>query len=143
MTRLILLTLALVSTAAFQSPPASVGGTWTVRADVSGNQSESSCTFTQKESDLTGTCNSDRGPVMVTGKVDGKTVSWQFDTQYRRTDADGLLQRHVPVGRQDHRHRQRAADERQRRVHRGEDEVARASTHRSVPAATLTLPRVS
>ena len=61
---------------------AAVAGTWTVRADISGNQSESSCTFTQKESDLTGTCNSDRGAVMVTGKIDGKTVNWQFDTQY-------------------------------------------------------------
>ena len=65
-----------------QTPPVSVAGAWTVRADVSGNQSESNCTFTQNEADLTGTCNSDRGPVMITGKVDGKTVSWQFDTQY-------------------------------------------------------------
>jgi len=76
------LALTLISSAAPQAQPASVGGTWTVRADISGNQSESSCTFTQKESDLTGTCNSDRGAVMVTGKVDGKTVNWQFDTQY-------------------------------------------------------------
>jgi hypothetical protein len=81
-TRLIFLTLALVSTATFQTQPASVGGAWTVRADISGNQSESNCTFTQKEGELTGTCNSDRGSVMITGKVDGKTVSWQFDTQY-------------------------------------------------------------
>ena len=77
-----LLTLTLVSAAAFQAQPASVGGAWTVRADISGNQSESNCTFTQKEADLTGTCKSDRGSVMITGKVDGKTVSWQFDTQY-------------------------------------------------------------
>ena len=68
--------------AAAQAPPAAVAGSWTVRADVSGNQSESNCTFTQKEAELSGSCISDRGTVMITGKVEGKTVSWQFDTQY-------------------------------------------------------------
>ena len=80
MTRLIFLTLLVASSTAFQAQPASVGGAWTVRADISGNQSESNCTFTQKEADLTGTCNSDRGSVTITGKVDG--VSGQFDTPY-------------------------------------------------------------
>jgi hypothetical protein len=79
---LALLALIALSTIALQAQPASVGGAWTVRADISGNQSESNCTFTQKDADLTGTCNSDRGSVMITGKVDGKTVNWQFDTQY-------------------------------------------------------------
>jgi preprotein translocase subunit SecD len=76
-----------IAAAAPQAPPAAapsaaVAGSWTVRADVSGNQSESNCTFTQKEAELSGSCTSDRGPVMITGKVEGKTVSWQFDTQY-------------------------------------------------------------
>ena len=64
------------------APPAVVAGSWTVRADVSGNQSESNCTFTQKDAELSGGCTTDRGTVMLTGKVEGKTVSWQFDTQY-------------------------------------------------------------
>ena len=118
-----LLTLALVSTSALQTQPASVGGTWTVRADISGNQSESTCTFTQKEADLTGSCAGERGTVMITGKVDGKTVNWQFDTQYQGQTLDRLLQRYVTVGREDHRQRQRAADERQRRVHSDESKV--------------------
>jgi hypothetical protein len=80
--RLILLALAVAATAGLQAQSSSVAGSWTVRADISGNQSESTCTFTQKESDLTGSCNSDRGTVMLTGKVDGKTIDWQFDTQY-------------------------------------------------------------
>lgn len=88
MNALIFLGLAIVTSAAPQATPpsqpstASVAGTWTVKADVSGNQSESNCTFTQKDADLTGSCTSDRGTVMVTGKVEGKTVNWQFDTQY-------------------------------------------------------------
>jgi hypothetical protein len=88
MNALILLGLALVTSAAPQAAPpkaetpASVSGTWTVHADVSGNQSESTCTFTQKDAELSGSCTSDRGTVMITGKVEGKTVSWQFDTPY-------------------------------------------------------------
>ena len=82
MIRSTLFALALAATGAMQTQPASVAGSWTVRADISGNQSESNCTFTQKEADLTGTCNSERGTVMITGKVEGKTVNWQFDTQY-------------------------------------------------------------
>jgi hypothetical protein len=85
---LIFLGLAMVTSAAPQATPppqtapAAVAGTWTVKADVSGNQSESNCTFTQKDADLTGNCTSDRGTVTITGKVDGKTVNWQFDTPY-------------------------------------------------------------
>jgi hypothetical protein len=77
-----LVALGLAATAAAQTPTPSVAGPWTVRADVSGNQSESNCTFTQKEADLSGSCKSDSGTVMITGKVEGKTVSWQFDTLY-------------------------------------------------------------
>jgi hypothetical protein len=82
MSRFIFLALATVATAAVQAPPASVGGTWTVSANISGNASEQSCTFTQKEADLTGSCKGERGSVAIAGKVEAKTVSWQFDTQY-------------------------------------------------------------
>ena len=82
MTHLILAALALIATGAVQTQPASVGGNWTVSSNVSGNASESTCAFTQKDADLTGSCKGERGPVAITGKVEGKSVSWQFDTQY-------------------------------------------------------------
>ena len=82
MIRPTLLALALVATGTLQAPPSSVGGTWTVSANISGNASEQSCTFTQKDADLTGSCKSDRGSVTIAGKVEAKTVSWQFDTPY-------------------------------------------------------------
>jgi hypothetical protein len=79
----IVLLFAVGAAAAAQTPPpTSVAGTWTVRSDISGNQSEQSCSFTQKDAELAGTCAGERGSVMITGKVDGKTVAWQFDTQY-------------------------------------------------------------
>jgi hypothetical protein len=77
-----LFALAVVATSAPQAPPASAGGTWTVSANISGNASEQSCTFTQKDADLTGTCKGERGSVTIAGKVEGKTVNWQYDTQY-------------------------------------------------------------
>ncbi len=61
---------------------ASVGGVWEVNATVGGTASYMKCTFTQKDADLTGTCEGDQGPRAITGKVDGKTVSWQFNTQW-------------------------------------------------------------
>ena len=82
MKHLLFVALAVVATGAVQAQPVSVGGTWTVSSNVSGNASESTCTFTQKDADLTGSCKGERDPVAITGKVEAKTVSWQFDTQY-------------------------------------------------------------
>ena len=50
-----------------------------------GNQSEQSCAFTQKDAALTGTCRGERGEVQITGKVDGKSVTWQFEIDYEGT----------------------------------------------------------
>lgn len=88
MKSLLLLTLALAPAVEIQS--ASLTGTWNVVADVGGNQSEQTCTFTQKDSELTGNCKGQRGTYPVTGKVDGKSVTWQFEIEYEG-------QRLVPV----------------------------------------------
>ena len=79
MTSLLLLTLVLASPP--QSQPPSITGTWNVIANVGGNQSEQTCTFTQKETELTGSCKGERGTYPVTGKVDGK-ITWQFEIDY-------------------------------------------------------------
>ena len=76
----LLLTLALALAVGFQ--PASVAGTWNVVANVGGTQSEQTCTFIQKDSELTGNCKGERGTYPVTGKVDGKSVTWQFEIEY-------------------------------------------------------------
>jgi hypothetical protein len=49
---------------------------------ASNNQSEQTCSFTNKDTDLTGTCKGERGSVTIAGKIEGKTVSWQFHTEY-------------------------------------------------------------
>jgi hypothetical protein len=66
-----------------QAPDASnVTGKWKVHVSVAGNDSDSECTFIQKDSELTGSCVGDAGPKQLTGKVDGKKVSWTYVSEY-------------------------------------------------------------
>jgi len=77
--------LLLVSAAAFghaQDSNASAAGTWKVHASIAGNDSDAECTFTQTGNDLAGTCASQMGSIKITGKVDGKKVSWSYNTEY-------------------------------------------------------------
>ena len=60
----------------------SVAGKWKVHNSIAGNESDMACTLTQKESDLTGACNSEQGTVNITGKLDGKNVSWVYRSEY-------------------------------------------------------------
>ena len=62
---------------------ASVAGKWNVSSNVGGTQSEAVCTFTQKDDGaLAGTCETDQGPREITGKVEAKNVTWQFNTTW-------------------------------------------------------------
>lgn len=83
-----LLPLLLLASAAVLAPAAdnpSLSGKWQVHNSVSGNESDQACTFTQKDTDLTGTCSSDKGNVEVSGKVDGKKVTWMYKSEYEGT----------------------------------------------------------
>jgi hypothetical protein len=51
------------------------GGQWKVHNSIAGNESDMACTLTQKDSDLTRACNSEKDTVNITGKLDGKNVS--------------------------------------------------------------------
>jgi hypothetical protein len=73
---------ALVPVALLAVQPASVSGKWKVSANIAGTASELTCTFAQKEAELSGTCAGDQAQLAVTGKVDNKTVTWQFNTMW-------------------------------------------------------------
>jgi hypothetical protein len=77
----VLLASAVVLPAAAED--ASLSGAWQVVSNIAGNESRMDCSFTQKESDLTGPCRSDRGNVEVKGRVDGKRVTWTYKTEYQ------------------------------------------------------------
>jgi len=71
--------LAVAAVAAPAADDASLSGKWQIQRSAAGNESQQDCTFTQKNSDLTGTCNSaDRETVQISGKVDGKNVTWTY-----------------------------------------------------------------
>ena len=78
----LLLILALVSSVTAGAEPVSVAGRWEVSANIGGTASDMECTFTQKDAELSGSCATDQAPVAIIGKVDAKTVTWQFNTQY-------------------------------------------------------------
>lgn len=64
----------------------SVAGKWHVHTSIAGNDSDSDCTFVQKDADLTGTCTTDQGSVQLTGKVDGNKVTWSYKSEYNGTE---------------------------------------------------------
>lgn len=74
--------LASSSVLALAADSATVTGKWTIHANIAGNESDTLCTLTQKEADLTGTCKSDAGEGKVTGKVDGAKVTWTYESEY-------------------------------------------------------------
>ena len=83
------LTLALLVLAATsglvqaQTAP-SISGKWKIHTSMV-QESDSTCTFTQAGTDLTGACEGDNGKFNIAGKVEGNTVSWSFKTDYNGT----------------------------------------------------------
>jgi hypothetical protein len=76
---------AILASAALTSMAAdnpSLTGKWKIHQTVAGNESDSDCTFTQKDNDLTGSCTADSGTGKITGKVDGSKVSWSYESEY-------------------------------------------------------------
>ncbi len=82
--RSLFLTLLLATaSAAFADDPTSLTGKWRIQRSAAGNESTQDCTFTQKATDLTGSCSSEGGPtVQITGKVDGKKATWAYKSEY-------------------------------------------------------------
>lgn len=71
---------AAISAAAADSP--SMNGNWKVHIDISGNEADVTCSFTQKDADLSGTCTGEHGTSNVTGTVTDKKVKWTYKSQY-------------------------------------------------------------
>lgn len=62
-----------------------VNGKWQIRNNISGNESDQTCNFTQKEIYLSGSCTSDKGTVEINGKVNGKKITWSYKSDYQGT----------------------------------------------------------
>ena len=76
------LLLASASVAACAADSASLNGKWQIHTSAAGRESDYPCTFTQKNDDLTGNCSPEQGTVQISGKVDGKKVTWTYKSEY-------------------------------------------------------------
>ncbi len=83
--RLLPLLLCFVSLAAVPAPAADnapFSGKWQVHISVGGTERDQSCTFTQQDQQLGGSCATDAGAVEISGKVDEKKVTWTYKSEY-------------------------------------------------------------
>jgi len=83
MKRLVLsFVLTCAATATLAGDNAPLSGKWQVHNSIANSESDQSCTFTQKDNDLSGACTSDAATGNITGKVNGKKVNWTFKSEY-------------------------------------------------------------
>lgn len=76
--------LAAAATLLSAADNATVNGKWQLQVSAAGRESSQECSFTQKDTNLTGTCNTRRGTVEFNGKVEGKKVTFTY-----KTDSEG------------------------------------------------------
>jgi hypothetical protein len=74
--------LAFVATPMFAFGAAELTGSYNLHSTIAGNDSDQTCSLSQTDNKLTGSCKSDTGEVKLTGTVDGKKVTMKFDTEY-------------------------------------------------------------
>jgi hypothetical protein len=78
--------LASAAVTALAAGNASLTGKWKIHSSIAGNDSDSECTLTRTDNDVTGTCTTAEGKsVKARGKVDGAKVTWSFDSEYNGT----------------------------------------------------------
>ncbi len=90
-TLLLSLLLAAAAVATHGVDDTSLTGKWQIHASAAGRDIDYACAFTQKDNDLSGSCMPDEGTVQISGKVDGKTITWSYKGQYGVISFKGTL----------------------------------------------------
>lgn len=73
----------LFASSAFAAGATSLTGHWTIHNSIAGNESDQTCTLTQTDNKISGSCKSaEDKDLPVTGSVDGKKVTWQYESDY-------------------------------------------------------------
>jgi membrane protein implicated in regulation of membrane protease activity len=73
-----------IAVASVAADSASLSGKWQIQRSATGRESQQECTFNHKGNDLAGSCSTARGTVEMSGKVDGKNVTWTY-----KSDSEG------------------------------------------------------
>jgi hypothetical protein len=67
---------------AFAVGAPNLNGQWTVHNDIAGNESDQECKFVLTDTKLSGTCKSADKEVQINGSLDGKKLTWKYDSEY-------------------------------------------------------------
>lgn len=59
----------------------SLTGDWQLQIKAAGNEMRRACTFVHQDGELSGSCETSSGRVKITGKADGKSVTWSYKTE--------------------------------------------------------------
>lgn len=79
----VLVALLLASMPAISADePDPFSGKWKVHTNIQGYEFDMDCTFAVKEGEITGTCKGEGPELSIKGKVEGKKLSWQYNTEY-------------------------------------------------------------
>ncbi len=75
--------LLLLAAASASAADGALTGKWQVAIDVNGNERQQACEFVQKESELTGSCQTEGVTVKISGRVEDKKVSWSYKSEFQ------------------------------------------------------------
>jgi hypothetical protein len=75
-------TALLFASSAFAAGAPGLTGQWSVHNSIAGNESDQECKFIQTDDKLTGSCKTADKEVQITGGLDGKKVTWQYESEY-------------------------------------------------------------
>ena len=59
-----------------------LAGQWRMNNSIAGHESEQECRFDQTENKLTGSCKGQERDLPITGSLDGKKVTWRYESDY-------------------------------------------------------------
>ena len=79
---LISVLLAVAATPMFALGPAGLTGSYALHSSIAGTDTDQTCSLSQTDNKLTGSCQSDTGEVKLTGTVDGKKVTFKVNAEY-------------------------------------------------------------
>src|SRR5262245_44501612 len=82
MKKLLIPSLLLLATFSFGAAAPKIAGQWKVHNSIVGNESDQECTFAQTDNELTGTCKGTDKDLPVMGRIDGKKVTWKYESEY-------------------------------------------------------------
>jgi len=72
----------LFASSAFAAGAPGLSGQWSIHNSIAGNESDQECRFVLTEDKLSGTCKSGEKEVQLTGSLDGKKITWKYDSDY-------------------------------------------------------------